>query len=861
MLWGPIQKKMWVNRDLYHIDSGILWRKIGDTNVLVVPQTLQGQIIEMNHDLPSAGHAGIDRTIARIKSKYYCCGMTEDIKKYVILCSVCNQNKKATRHPKCPMIEYHAGLPMEKVHLDFLGPLPKTPRGNEYILMMVDQFTKWVECIPLPSQTAEVTAQAAVSSFFSRFGYPLQIVTDQGRNFESKLFSNLCKVLQIHKAKTTPYRPSANGQVERYNRTLMDAVRCYVGKSQNQWDKHLDQIAGAVRSTVNCSTGFMPSMLMLGRETNQPVDLMFPFPPSAKTVGSIDEYCSDLAQAISSAHEAARTTLLVKGKCRKLSPPWKGPALITRKLSPYLYRVEYKNITFTVNHDHLKRCRDRKTPDKGKESGSPAKEAYSFCRKPDDGNFMIQCDGCDEWYHGQCVNVPPEDGMAMDNLSNRGERKDHSEKRMERKRKHSPITTAPKRRKQSCPIKGCDHTTNKLKWHVYYHLPEYYRISKTTERLQPTYQKLRVIGLVFLSKTLVGETVTVSDLVSYANRRWTDRGSTISAEVEAEMYTLSIQQGWPRVPEFTLGPINSPAALIHWRPLSFLFNQLNKAQQEEFRNLSINDADTPDPHHVQEIVLEGIDSHFHLDRLEDSLGREGLECIQETLDRRPDHTIVLSGGVINYYDPEHYHRILFSADSRWKVAVGVHPKKVSRMTEQQWDQLQQLLAHPQVIAISEVGLDFSISKNTWDRQTQFLEHLLNLGTLGFVLVVHLRGARGDPTGVQVQEMCRGILQQKCSRYQRIHLHSFTGNRQQMEAWLTVFPNCYLGFSALTKNFCLEQLEALRCAPLDRVLLETDSPHFRVHSTRVNTPAYLGDIGSLVANVKQIALAEVMQATT
>jgi hypothetical protein len=77
---------------------------------------------------------------------------------------------------------------MEWVHLDFIGPLPRTERGNEHILMMVDQFTKWVECIPLPSQSAEETARAAVNQFFSRFGCPFQVFTDQGGNFESSLF-------------------------------------------------------------------------------------------------------------------------------------------------------------------------------------------------------------------------------------------------------------------------------------------------------------------------------------------------------------------------------------------------------------------------------------------------------------------------------------------------------------------------------------------------------------------------------------------------------------------------------------------------------------------------------------------------
>lgn len=72
-----------------------------------------------------------------------------------------------------------AGAPMERVHLDFMGPLPKTKGGNEYVLMMMDQFTKRTECIPLPSETVEITAQTAINEHFARFGYPFQMFTDQ----------------------------------------------------------------------------------------------------------------------------------------------------------------------------------------------------------------------------------------------------------------------------------------------------------------------------------------------------------------------------------------------------------------------------------------------------------------------------------------------------------------------------------------------------------------------------------------------------------------------------------------------------------------------------------------------------------
>mgnify|MGYP002153704867 CR=1 FL=1 len=211
----------------------------------MIPIGLRDKALEWNHDIPSSGHQGIVRTRASMKEKFYWRGMNQDVANYIATCDVCSRNKKHTPYGRRPLIEYHAGDPMERVHIDFLGPLPQTPRGNEHILMMVDQFTKWVECIPLPSQKVEDTAKAAVNNFFSRFGYPFQLFSDQGRNFESALFAELCKALHIHSTRTTPYRPSANGQVERYTRTLMDAVWCLVRKSHNQWDLHLQQIAGA----------------------------------------------------------------------------------------------------------------------------------------------------------------------------------------------------------------------------------------------------------------------------------------------------------------------------------------------------------------------------------------------------------------------------------------------------------------------------------------------------------------------------------------------------------------------------------------------------------------------------------------
>ncbi|XP_072176982.1 uncharacterized protein [Diadema setosum] len=239
--------------------------------------------------------------------------------------------------------------------------------------------------------------------------------------------------------------PSANGQVERYNRALMNAVRCYVGKTHNKWDEFLSQIAGALRATVNRSTGFTANMLMLGREVNLPSALMYPAPRKQPPI-DLGEYSMSLVDSMSKAHKAARETLRstqrrmkrdydvrshrrqfsegdlvyildsakIKGVCKKLSSPWKGPARIRQRLSPDLYRVELRNIVSTRHHDRLKPCRDRDIPAWCRKDSHPREDAlYCICHGPDNGAFMIQCDYCAEWYHGSCVGVTPQEGEAM----------------------------------------------------------------------------------------------------------------------------------------------------------------------------------------------------------------------------------------------------------------------------------------------------------------------------------------------------------------------------------------------------------------------------------------------------------------
>ena len=108
--------------------------------------------------------------------------------------------------------------------------------GNSYVLVMVDQFTKWVELSALPAQNAELTAKAFLDHFIVTLGWPLEVHSDQGRNFQSNLFQAFCQLLDITKARTTPYHPSGNGQVEVFNRVILQMIRSYLSRGVRRWD-------------------------------------------------------------------------------------------------------------------------------------------------------------------------------------------------------------------------------------------------------------------------------------------------------------------------------------------------------------------------------------------------------------------------------------------------------------------------------------------------------------------------------------------------------------------------------------------------------------------------------------------------
>ena len=271
--------------------------------------------LEELHGGKTGGHFGVSRTLAKLKTRYYWSGMAADVRAWCRKCNVCAKRKSPAQKRRAPLRQYQVGAPMERVALDLVCPLPETERGNKWVLVIGDYFTKWMEAYALPDSKAETVAQAFVENFVCRYGVPQELHSDQGRNFESDVFTEMCKILAIKKTRTVAYNPKSDGLIERYNKTLINTVSMMLDPDRNQrdWDQQLPFTTFAYRSMPQESTGETPNMLMLGREVMLPVDLLAESPPPDEATEPATDYGEDLRRRMQKAHERARNDPMIEG--------------------------------------------------------------------------------------------------------------------------------------------------------------------------------------------------------------------------------------------------------------------------------------------------------------------------------------------------------------------------------------------------------------------------------------------------------------------------------------------------------------------------------------------------------------------
>lgn len=347
------------------LSLGKLWCDVSTgQNRPFIPEPFRRAIFEQLHSL---SHPGIRGTRKLVTSRYFWPSVNKDVNHWTRSCIPC-QRAKFVRHVRSPVGKFKApSSRFEHIHIDLVGPLPCS-NGFTSILTVVDRFTRWPEAYPVTDQTAETTARCLVSQYISRFGVPLEITTDRGKQFESRLFAELCKLLGSDRIRTTSYHPQANGMVERFHRNLKGSIiaRC----NTVHWTDELPLVLLGIRATVKEGLGCSPAELVYGQTLKIPGEFFVDTPLTdpldssnfvdrlrkhMRTVKPVEPVVArqvqeNIPKALSTCSHVFVRIDRVKPS---LHPRYDGPFRVVRRLRKgYVLHINGKNDTVSI--DRLK---------------------------------------------------------------------------------------------------------------------------------------------------------------------------------------------------------------------------------------------------------------------------------------------------------------------------------------------------------------------------------------------------------------------------------------------------------------------------------------------------------------------------
>ena len=196
--------------------NGVLYRQFMHPNEgqshlqLVAPTEIREEVVQDIHEGVACGHLGQDKALNHLKEQFYWPGHYNDVRDWCQTCTTCASRKTLTHSPKSPLGTISASYPTQVMTVDLVGPLPESERGNSYIMVVGDYFSRWMKAIPIPNREASTVTEKLIDEVFLRFSALEQLHSDQGRQFESQLMSEVCKLLNAHKTQTTPYHPQSD---------------------------------------------------------------------------------------------------------------------------------------------------------------------------------------------------------------------------------------------------------------------------------------------------------------------------------------------------------------------------------------------------------------------------------------------------------------------------------------------------------------------------------------------------------------------------------------------------------------------------------------------------------------------------
>lgn len=336
----------------------------------VMKQTVKDKIISQFHN--ALGHIGVEKTLDLLRECHTWPNMEHDVKEYIGSCIHCAKRKVNKGEREKTSIPIIAKRPFEKLMIDITGPLPQSSHGHKYILGIIDIFSRYIMLVPLKSTETKIVTDALLQRWISIFGCPNCIISDGGKNLNSKLMSQFCRLFNIDKHTSSPYHPASNGIIERSFRTVKDLIYATSKDMGKDWISVLPHVEIGLRVSKHKTVKFSPFEVIFGRKMRLP---QF-FSSVDDNYSNSDDYIQDIQECkdkiakqildnqmtrrvdIKKPQYKLSQLVMVRkvrnNKAGMLQSRYFGPCIIIEIMNPKTYRLRYKDKIFSRHIDHLK---------------------------------------------------------------------------------------------------------------------------------------------------------------------------------------------------------------------------------------------------------------------------------------------------------------------------------------------------------------------------------------------------------------------------------------------------------------------------------------------------------------------------
>ena len=261
----------------YEVRNGIVAYK----GKPVIPESARFQILYEVHEKNS--HLSMNGVIDQLCSRIYWPGIYKDIRNWIQKCKICQMKKISRLKQHESNIPHSVGNTWKRIHLDFVGPIDKSIIGNEYILTVIDAFSKFSFAYAVKKADSKNVCEK-LEKLFLLVGNSEEIYTDKGKHFDSEMINDICKMFNLKHFYTSPYNPQANGICERFNATLCDSIAVMVENNLKDWDSYVDLAVSIYNNKKQGSTGITPYEILFGEIPRLKLDSMLDNSKEDKTI-------------------------------------------------------------------------------------------------------------------------------------------------------------------------------------------------------------------------------------------------------------------------------------------------------------------------------------------------------------------------------------------------------------------------------------------------------------------------------------------------------------------------------------------------------------------------------------------------